>query len=239
MDVFVIPVASDQYELYYEQQTEELDQEDQPATTGMVARFQDRFNELLRAAEEKRHREHDQPDTSRSWRGRIQDRMMSWIAKRIAEQRLLWNLRKEDRVIAVHPADRTFESVMPHIRQSLQRDFERHRLWLVIDTIGLLASAAVAIVPGPNLLAYYFLFRVGGHWLSMRGAAHGRSRVIWDGRPCEALSELRASLQLPLRERHARVQQIASTLHLRHLPGFFERIVARSPAPGTGDPQTE
>jgi hypothetical protein len=239
MDVFVIPVASDQYELYYEQQTEELDQEDQPATTGMVARFQHRFNELLRAAEEKRHREHDQPDTSRSWRGRIQDRMMSWIAKRIAEQRLLWNLRKEDRVIAVHPADRTFESVTPHIRQSLQRDFERHRLWLVIDTIGLLASAAVAIVPGPNLLAYYFLFRVGGHWLSMRGAAHGRNRVIWDGRPCEALSELRASLQLPLRERHARVQQIASTLHLRHLAGFFERIAARSPAPGTGDPQTE
>ena len=78
---------------------------------------------------------------------------MSWIAKRIAEQRLLWNLRKQERVVAVHPSDTTFDVVLPHIQNALQRDFERHRLWLVIDTIGLVISGAVAIIPGPNLLA--------------------------------------------------------------------------------------
>ncbi len=111
---------------------------------------------------------------------------MSWIAKRIAEQRLLWNLRKQEHVVAVHPGDATFDVVLPHIQQALQRDFERHRFWLVVDTIGLVISGLLAIVPGPNLLAYYFLFRVGGHFLSMRGASQGRRRVTWEGRPCEA-----------------------------------------------------
>jgi hypothetical protein len=240
MDVFVIPVAAARYELYYEQQAEETEPDDEPASTGTIAGFQRRFKDLLRAAEEKRHHESEQSDASRSWAGRMQDRMMSWIAKRIAEQRLLWNLRKQERVVAVHPGDTTFDAVLPHIQQSLQRDFERHRLWLVVDTIGLIASAAVALVPGPNLLAYYFLFRVGGHYLSMRGAAHGRRHVVWEGRSCEALTDLRVALEMPRRQRHARVHQIASTLHLRHLPTFFERVTSKSrgrnPGSGTRDP---
>jgi hypothetical protein len=239
MDVFDIPVGADKYELYYEQEQEPSEPEEVPASSGMFAKWQRRFNELLRAAEEKRNREDDHAEAPRSWTGRLQDGMMSWIAKRIAEQRLLWNLRKQVRVTAVYPADTTFDAVMPHIQRALQRDFERHRLWLIVDTLGLIASGAVAIVPGPNLLAYYFLFRVGGHYLSMRGASHGRHHVVWEGRPSEALSELRAALDMPRRQRHVLVQQIAAKLHLRHLPHFFERIVARYPKAGSETPQTE
>src|SRR5687768_7568017 len=88
MDVFVIPVAADRYELYYEQQTEEAEPDDEPASTGYIARLQRRFGELLRAAEDHQHHRDDQAEAARSWTGRMQDRMMSWIAKRIAEQRL-------------------------------------------------------------------------------------------------------------------------------------------------------
>jgi hypothetical protein len=236
MDVFMIPVAADRYELYYEQQTEEAEPDEEPASTSIFARLQRRFNELLRAAEEKRQQAGNHADTSRSWTGRIQDRLMSWIAKRIAEQRLLWNLRKQERVIAVHPSDTTFDLVMPHIQQALQRDFERHRFWFVVDTIGLVVSGLLAIVPGPNLLAYYFLFRVGGHWLSIRGATQGRRRVQWEGRSCDALNGLRLASGMRRRERQARVQQIASLLHLRHLPTFFERVTSKNRAnnPGSG-----
>ena len=52
MDVFVIPVGSDRYELYYEQQIEETEPDAEPASTGIIARFQRRFSELLREAEE-------------------------------------------------------------------------------------------------------------------------------------------------------------------------------------------
>ena len=37
----------------------------------------------------------------------------------------------------------------------------------------LIVSGVLALVPGPNVLAYYFAFRVVGHWLSMRGARQG------------------------------------------------------------------
>ena len=232
MDVFVIPVASDRYELYYEQETEEADA-DEPESTGVFARLQRRFKELLREAEEHRH-EGRARDAARSWTGRLQDQMMSWIAKRVAEQRLLWNLRNQERVVAVHPSDITFEAVLPRIQQMLQRDFERHRFWLFVDTAGLIVSGLLAIVPGPNLLAYYFLFRAGGHFLSMRGAANGRQRVVWEGRPCEPLNGLRDALKMPWRDRHSRVQQIAATLHLRNLATFFERVTAKHTARGAG-----
>ena len=152
---------------------------------------------------------------------------MSWIAKRVAEQRLLWNLRKQERVVAVHPSDMAFEEVMPHVQQALQHDYERHRNWLIVDTVGLIVSGLLAIVPGPNLLAYYFLFRVGGHWLSMRGATQGRRRVEWAGRPCEPLNALREASRMGRRERQGCVQQIAAALHLRNLPTFFERVTSK------------
>jgi hypothetical protein len=238
MDVFVIPVAADRYELYYEQPIDQA-VPDEPASTGVFARLQRRFSELLRAAEEHRHEGRERTGATRSWTRRLQDQMMSWIAKRVAEQRLLWNLRNQERVVAVHPSDTAFDAVLPHIQQTLQRDFERHRFWLVIDTTGLIVSGLLAIVPGPNLLAYYFLFRAGGHLLSMRGASHGRRRVAWEGRPCEPLDELREVLKMPRRDRRGRVQRIAATLHLRHLTTFFERVTAKNSqgASGTRNPK--
>ena len=95
-------------------------------------------------------------------------------------------------------------------------------------------SGLLAIVPGPNLLAYYFLFRAGGHFLSMRGAVRGRHAVAWEGRPCEPLAELRELLKMPRRDRHSRVQQIEDTLHLRHLTSFFERVTAKNTARTSG-----
>jgi hypothetical protein len=225
MDVFVIPVGSTRYELYYEQPIEETEPDEEPASTGIIAKLQRRFSELLREAEA--HGDEEKDQAAASWTQRMRDRMMAWIAKRVAEQRLLWNLRKEERVVAVHPTDVPFDVVLPHIQQTLQREYERHRFWLVVDTIGLIASGLLAIVPGPNLIAYYFLFRVGGHWLSMRGANQGRRRVQWESLPCEALNGLRDALQMPRRDRYSRVQQIASALHLRNLATFFERVTAK------------
>ena len=74
---------------------------------------------------------------------------MAWVAERIAEQRLLWNMRNETAVVAAHPQDMTFEQVMTLIRGMLRRDYNRHRLWLVVDTLLLAGSAVLMPVPGP------------------------------------------------------------------------------------------
>lgn len=227
MDVFVIPIGPDRYELYCEQ-PEEPGEFDAAPPAGMVGRMRYRFAAMLRAAEERRHRRHEPADEPRGWLGRLQERMMGWVAERIAEQRLLWNLRRHTAAVAVHPQDMTFEQVLTLVRRVLQRDYDRHRVWLVVDTIGLIASGAVMLVPGPNLLAYYFTFRVVGHWLSMRGASQGLHKIAWSGRPCPPLTELRDVVALEPRARGERVHEIATRLRLQHLSSFFERVAVTS-----------
>ena len=161
MDVFVIPVGPDRYELYCEQPV--MGEEPiEPESAGFIGRLRRRFGGIVRAAEAHHRAEASDPEP-KSWIGRMQDRGMAWVAERIAEQRLLWTLRGETSATAAHPATMSFEQVHSLIRNSLQRDYERHRMWLVIDTIGMLASVALVIIPGPNVVGFYFLFRVGGH----------------------------------------------------------------------------
>lgn len=225
MDVYVIPVGPARYELYCED-TAEPDAAPTPPT-GVVGRLRHRFSVMLRAAEERRHRPREIHQVPAGRLERVQERLMAWVVERIAEQRLLWNLRRQTTAVAVHPHDMTIEQVQTLIRRTLQRDYERHRVWLVVDSLGLIASAVLALVPGPNLVAYYFAFRVVGHWLSMRGAIQGVRAIAWTNRPCPPLGELREAASLEPDIRAARVDDVAARLHLRHLSSFFERVAVR------------
>jgi len=223
MDVFVIPTGPDRYELYCEMSGDAAGFEADPAPTGFIGKLRYRFTDMLHAAED-RHRGGDQTSEATGWLGRMQERTIAWVAERIAEQRLLWNLRRQTTVRASHPSDMSFEQVLALIRRMLQRDYERHRRWLVVDSLGLTVSAILMPVPGPNILAYYFAFRVVGHWLSMRGAAQGQHHVIWTGCACPPLSELRDAATLEPTVREARVHDVAARLRLQHLSTFFDRV---------------
>ena len=227
MDVFVVPVGPDKYELYCET-VPDTAEPDEPAPSGIWGKLRARFSAMLKAAEERQHRRADAVDEPGSWAARMQERAMAWVVERIAEQRLLWNLRGQTTAIASYPQDMSFDQVLVLIKRMLQRDYERHRRWLVVDTLLLVLSGALMIVPGPNLLAYYFAFRVVGHWLSMRGASQGLHRITWTGRPCPPLSELREVITLEPGVRTARIHDVAERLRLQHLSTFFERVAVRA-----------
>jgi hypothetical protein len=221
VDVYVVPIGADQYELYCEVATDQDTPEAPP--TGFFGRLRHQFTVMLRAAEERQHR-HDPHPHPKGFFGRIQDRIMAWVVERIAEQRLLWHLRGEVAAQAMHPDDMTFEQVQTLIRRILQRDYDRHKLWLVVDTFGLIVSVLLVLVPGPNIVGYYFAFRVVGHWLSMRGASQGLHRVTWSGRICPPLTDLRRVASMRAGEREQEVHAIAERLRLHRFPTFFERV---------------
>ena len=225
MDVFVIPIGLDRYELYCEAsvETPSLD----PAAKGIIGRIRYRFAVMLHQAEERQRTGAPSSTGAETWLTRFQEYIMAWVAERVAEQRLLWNLRHESAVVAAHPQDLTFEQTLTLIHRTLQRDYERHRVWLVVDSVLLIVSAALMLLPGPNIVAYYFAFRVMGHWLSMRGAAQGLHRVSWSGRPCPPLAELRDVAMLEPPARDARIHDVAARLRLQHLTTFFERVAVR------------
>ncbi|MGE0445064.1 MAG: hypothetical protein AB7P99_07530 [Vicinamibacterales bacterium] len=230
MDVFVIPTGHDRYELYCE--TVIVPADAAAPGGGLVARWRDKVNAYLRSAEERRQR--GAPiGTTGTWRERLQDRILAWVAERIAEQRLLWNLQRETAVTLAHPDDITAEQAQTLVRRILQRDYERHRRWVVIDGIALVLSVVVLgplflIIPGvANLPALYFGFRVAGHWFSLRGATAGLRRVTWRSEPSPRLTELRALLGVTPRARDARLHEIAGHLRLQHLATFFDRVAVR------------
>jgi K+-H+ exchange-related protein len=225
MDVFVIPIGTERYELYCETPVEAPQPETAPS--GIIGRLRYRFAVMLHQAEDRRRGGQSYPRAATQL-GRLQEWIMAWVAERIAEQRLLWSLRRQREVIAFHPQDLTFEQTLTLIHRVLQRDYERHRVWLVVDTLLLIGSIGLILLPGPNIIGYYFAFRVIGHWLSIRGAQQGLRDVTWTGRPCEPLTKLRDVTLLNGDARSRRVQEIQQQLRLQHLSSFFERIAVRS-----------
>jgi hypothetical protein len=226
LDVYVIPLGVDRYELFCERQADEDAPMPDASGGGLWARLIQRFSVMLRAAEDREEgRGATAPDTG--WLGRLQARMLAWVAERIAEQRLLWRLRGKAHVVAHHPDDVTFETILPLAHRLLRHDYDRHRRWLVVDVVLLVASGVLALVPGPNVLAYFFAFRVVGHWLSMRGARNGLHVARWRGRSCPPLTRLRGIERLDPQARARCLHAVASELSLERLPRFVERVIRR------------
>jgi hypothetical protein len=224
MDVYLVPVGADRHELYCEVPDEpDTDQvEGQEPSRGFFRRLLVRFREMLAEAERERRQAHTTP-VQGGWLGRIKARTMRWVAESIAEQRLLWLLRRQTEACLFYPDDLDEAKAITILRSQLGRDFDKHRFWLTIDSLGFVASGLVALVPGPNVLAYYFAFRLVGHYFSLRGARQGLSGVQWRSEKSAPLSELRRAIDLEPAVRVRHVHDVALRLRLEHLASFFER----------------
>lgn len=228
MDVFLVPTGSELYELYSEEM-EEADDTPEPTYTGWLAgpkrffhRLKVRWSELL--AEAERERRHGAAAAPRGgMMSRFKRRSMRWVAESIAEQRLLWNLRRVDGARLHHPDDMTSEAAFGVMRQHMSADFKKHQMWLAIDSLLMIASGLLILVPGPNVIGYFFAFRVVGHFFSVRGARNGLFDVKWTFHPSGPLAELRDALKLQPAERVRQVEDVAARLRLDHLATFFER----------------
>ncbi len=84
------------------------------------------------------------------------------------------------------------------------------------------------LVPGPNVLAYYFAFRMVGHFFSLRGARQGLEG--WPGATKRArrsqICDARSHVGPDVRE--DRVRDVADRLRLEHLAAFFGRAAEPS-----------
>jgi hypothetical protein len=224
MRVYLVPIGRDRYEPYSEVE-DTLVEADERASRGVFRRYWATFTEMLQQAE-RAQRDRDMADGERSLGGRLSDRLLGWVAERIAEQRLLWHLRRTVSATLVHPSDVTGDRADAILRDQLRREADRHRRWLWIDgLITVITGPLFFFVPGPNLVAYYFAFRAVGHFLSHRGARQGLEAIAWAQEPNDALSELRHAASLDPASRGPRVRDLAGRLQLPHLPTFFERMV--------------
>lgn len=226
MDVFLVPVGGDAYELYSEvrERTPEVASAPRGPVGRLVAGLGRRLRVLAAAAERERRRVPSRSRRTERWPRRLWRAILRHLAETIAEQRLLWQLRRETEAALVYPADLAAAEASARLRRMLARDRDRHRLWLAVDALlAAITGLLLVFVPGPNVVAYYFVFRFVGHYLAWRGARSGLDGVSWRLQPSAALTELRAALALPRPERDRRVRELAARLGLGHLDAFVRR----------------
>jgi len=220
MNVYMVPSGPNRHELYCEIANPATEGERAPATS-LWHRMSAVFHRVLAEGERARAAPDEAPHTS----GRARRFVARKLAEAVAEQRLLWHLRRETHVPLMHPDDRSSSAAVQEARRLLTVDRDKHLRWMLIDGLLILLSAPVALLPGPNVLAYYFVFRTVGHFLSMRGAQQGLSGVTWDPQPSAPLSDLRTTLALDRDARRPRVDAIASALGLDGLSRFVDEMV--------------
>ena len=225
-DVYLIPIGGGRLEPYCEpaDDTQPIDPNEE---RGLFRRLMDRFRQMLADAEDDRRRRARGEETvdPGTMLGRLKQRTLRSVAEHINEQRLLWHLRKHTHATLHHPDDVTADEALQVMRTSLRKDGDRHVLWLVVTTILFIASGALALVPGPNVLAYFLGFFVVARYLSWRGAKHGLREVAWQMTASAPLSELRGALHLSNEAREPIVLDIAARLRLEDLPLFVARMV--------------
>jgi K+-H+ exchange-related protein len=222
--VYLVPIGSGRFDLY----TEPSDEADSmarghPAFLGrVVERIRDAWRQMKHAA--------TNPHGDRTRRlARIRDWIVCRIAESIAEQRTLWSLRTLASASFIYPSDVSETSAASIRSRVLMRARRQHGWWLLLNIVGVSLTAVLVLLPGPNLIGYYFLFRVVAHYLSWSGARHALEGVSWRPSAEPALTELGTLARLPRDTRAARVTAIANQLRLTRLEAFFDRVAVPAP----------
>jgi hypothetical protein len=221
--VYLVPIGRRRFDLYAEPSPEAEAGDEEPHDAGFWERQAGRFRQGWR-------------DTSRNAyaaRGatngvlaRTRDWLVRQIAESIAEQQTLWSLRDRTAASFVYPAELSEMDAAGIRDRILVEARRRHRFWMLIHLAATVLTVALVLLPGPNLIGYYFAFRLIAHFLSWRGARRALSGVSWGPRAETALTDLGHLADVPRSQRAAQVSDIAAQLGLPHLESFFDRATA-------------
>jgi hypothetical protein len=104
------------------------------------------------------------------------------------DEAMLSRLRPARRIDLHHPAACRDDEVRGAWRDYLTRQWWRHLLWLSVNGVIAPLSVALAVLPGPNVIGFWFAYRVIHHSLVVWGIG----RVLRDEIPVElhSLAEL-------------------------------------------------
>jgi hypothetical protein len=210
--VYLVPIGAGGFELYSEPPDDAAPGTGDGAWHRLVGRLQERWRQAAHTAHAPRGAG---APPGRLARGR--DWLVRRMAESIAEQRTLWSLRGVTSASLVHPSDLSAASAAAVRERLLAHGRRHHGRWLLVNVAGVAVTAILVLLPGPNLIGYYFAFRVVGHYLAWRGAGQALDRTSWRARPEAALTELAALAPRARRRSGAACRRTASAAARRVL----------------------
>jgi hypothetical protein len=113
------------------------------------------------------------------------DWLHSWTHPDEAMLARLWSART---VELYHPASRRDDEVRAIWMDYLRQQWRRHLVWLIVNAVIAPISVLFAILPGPNLIGYWFAYRAIHHSLVVWGIRRvRRDKIPTELHPTRAL----------------------------------------------------
>jgi hypothetical protein len=112
------------------------------------------------------------------WTRQVWDWLHSWAHP---DEAMLVRLRSARRIDLHHPASRDAEEVRKLWSVYLNRRWWRHLLWMCVNAIVAPLTWLLAILPGPNVIGYWFTYRAFHHTLivlGLRRIRRGRVEIL-------------------------------------------------------------
>jgi Mitochondrial K+-H+ exchange-related len=168
-------------------------------------------------------------------------RVWDWLHTLVRpDEPMLARLRSARRIKLHHPAARSEVDVLARWRNYLTRQWRRHFFWLGFNAVIAPISVILAVLPGPNLIGYWFAYRAVHHMIVVWGITRAHRNLI----PTELHSV--ASLDRPVehdgegKARHAALEAAGEQLdhHVTWWRGSFlgiPRVVRRAADQTTAD----
>lgn len=132
---------------------------------------------------------HDAGSGALYWMRRVWDWLHTLVRP---DEAMLARLRSVRRINLHHPAARSEVDVRAHWQTYLTRQRRRHLFWLGFNAVIAPISVILAILPGPNLIGYWFAYRAVHHTIVVWGISRVRRNLV----PTELYSL--ESLDLPI-----------------------------------------
>jgi hypothetical protein len=147
----------------------EADDSTEPPRSGVRGWVQAKFHQFNSAWNQPHSR-------AMRWMRRAWDWLHTWGHPDEAMLARLWKARTID---LHHPAARPGDEVRELWQCYLGQQWRRHLVWLIFNgTIAPPAIAVLWILPGPNLIGYWFAYRAIHHLLVVCGIRRVRRKVI-------------------------------------------------------------
>jgi hypothetical protein len=109
------------------------------------------------------------------WMRKVWDWLHKLVRPDEAMLARLWSVR---RINLRHPAARTEIDVRTHWRNYLDRQWRRHLFWFAVNAAIAPPSVVLAVLPGPNVIGFWFAYRAFHHGLVVWGISRARRNLV-------------------------------------------------------------
>ena len=153
-------------------------------------------------------------------------RLWNWLDRRPPpDEALLQVLRQAPTLEVIYPSAFAEKQARYEWNRYLGKRWREHLLTFAWDLLVLPLVGLLMVVPGPNVIGYWFVYRILTHLLAMRGVA--RVRAGWVPTVFLPAPELNSTLMASSETTEPEVERVAQALGLNYLSLYLRRIAER------------